>query len=342
MGWILGLLALATSAGSVSMLLQGQFQISALAHLTSVLLGARGSVMLRGAPADRGQFEYYVGLALPCVGGSAVWLHAALERFTGRGEVAEEFTKYIDPVTRLGDARLPDVRRSKGPNPETLEPLASVLTSDASVDEKRNAIARLARLETPQAVQALRGALQSSSREIRFLAANAISSLERRLNQRLHARRCAGGEPEDVGPEDALETAQAYFDYAYYGLAGDLDKATYLRQALEYVRTAWEQGHNPDAQLLWGKILLQLGDNEEAVDMFSRYLACEPYDVRGYLWRAEAHFRQGDYRAVRRDCERANGSGQVPEVTRGAVDMWVSNLEATENSESAKEELLTS
>lgn len=322
MGWIMGVLAIAISAGSVSLLLQAQYHLAATAHLISVLLGARGAMSFRGAMADRGQFEYHLGLAVPCVGGAVVWLHAALERVAGRGEVSKEYMEYIDPVARLGEAKLPDVRRNAGPHPGALEPLASVLTSDASVDEKRNALARLARLETPQAVQAMRSALQSDSREIRFLAANAISSLEKRLGQRLGARRHDGEGPHEVSPEDALETAHAYFDYAYYGLAEDLDKATYLKHATEYVRSAWERGHDPDALLLWGRILLQCGDLEVACDMFSRYLSCEPHDVRGYLWRAEAHFQMGQYRAVRRDCSRAAQYEDLPEVASGAVEMW--------------------
>ena len=340
MGWILGLLALASSAGSAVFLFQGQYQFAATAHLLSVLCGARGSMWLRGESAGGGQFEYGVGLAVPCAGGAIVWLHAALEGVTECGGAAKKYTEYIDPITRLGEAKLPDVRRNPGPSPEALEPLASVLTSDASVDEKRNAVARLARLETPQAVQALRGALQSDSREIRFLAANAISSLEQRLNQRLGARRRDGGEPEEVSSEEALETAQAYYDYAYYGLAEHLDKDTYLAQALEYVQSAWEEGHDPDALLLWGRILLQVGDSEAAVEMFDRYLTCESRDARGYLWRAEANYKEGNYRAVRSDCTRAKELGYVPEVTRGAVEMWAAELDTTEESEGKTIELL--
>lgn len=329
MGWILGLLALATSAGSVGLLMVGQYRFAAIAHLFSAFFGARGSMRFVAFETGRGYFEYCFGLGLPCVGGAAVWLHAVLERLTCSGDVAKDYVEYIDPVTRLGEAKLPDVRRGPGPNPEALEPLTGVLTSDAPVDEKRHAVARLARLETPQAVQALREALQSDSREVRFLAANAISTLEQRLSDRLHARRRDGGKPGEIEPEEALEIAQAYFDYAYYGLAGDVDKDSYMQHALDYVRSAWEGGHDPKALLLWGRVLLQRDECGQAVEMFTRYLTCEPNDVRGYLWRAEAHFQQGEYRAVRRDCTTARQLGDVPAVTSGAVDMWAPSAQET-------------
>lgn len=322
MGWLLGLLSMAASGFSVAALLHGDVPLAAMAHLTGVLLGARGSTALRGRSGRSGRFEYYVGLALPCVGGSAVWLHAAAESEAGSGEVAREFSEYIDPVARLGEARLPDVKRNPGPDPDSLEPLVSVLESDASADEKRRAVARLARLETPQAVQALRGALQDECREVRFLAANAISSLEQRLGERLSTPRAESGEPGRMTPQDALEVARAYFDYAYYGLADDLDRPAYLRRAEEQAAEAWEGSHDPDALLLRGRILLEMDRSEAAVEMFERYVTCEPDDPRGYLWEAEAHFTHGDYRAVRRNCLRARQCGGVPEVTRGAVEMW--------------------
>jgi len=265
--------------------------------------------------------EFLAAFLIPCLGGAMTWGLAVGERLGRPHAVAQEFTEYIDANVRLGRERLPEVRPHAPPKPEYLTPLADVLMSEASDDEKRGAIEALARLETPEAVEALRTALANDSAEVRFYAAAALSKLEERLATRQKTlERSLRSRPDD--PIVDLELARTYFDYAYYHVVDEARRTDFLERALDRARRAAESGADPGAWLAGGRALLALGRFEEAEALFDRYIEAAPQDARGFLWRAEARFRQGHYRGVHEDCARAKRIGGIPDAVAEAVEMW--------------------
>ena len=322
MAGLLGVISVVAAVSSLGCLLLDMVASALACHVLAGLAGALASVRLRQSVKGSGLYEYALGLGIPCVGGPVVWLYTLGEHLTLRESVAKEFTEYIDASMRLGDAELPMVGRSQVPTPGQVAPMTDVLRSDASEDEKRNAIEALSRLETPDAVTMLRSVLTSESTEVRFYAASALSRLEERLALRLKALE----EDLATGRQDRalveLEMARTYFDYAYYRLTDETRRADYLERAALHAARAAEEGSDPAASLMQGRALLDLRRYDEAEKVFSSHLGRVRDDVKGLIWRAEARFRLGSYPGVCEDCRRALQMGGVPEVMADAIGMW--------------------
>jgi tetratricopeptide (TPR) repeat protein len=235
--------------------------------------------------------------------------------------VAEDFRDQISVQKRLGEEALPEIDVTP-PHPAFLTPMADVLASDASNDEKRMAIEGLARLETPQSVEVLRKILSTGSTEVRFYAASVLEGLEERLTERLMTleRDVASGRRR--GPGTELEIARTFLDYAYYRVALGPRRLEYLEQAARHGGRAREHGSDPEAHLVEGRALLLLGRAEAAEECFSRYVRTALHRGKALVWRAEARFRLGRYEEAATDCQHALAEGTVPAAVREAVETW--------------------
>jgi len=328
--WLAGFASLAAGASSLGLLFGGDYAPAACLHVAAGLAGGYGGMRLRRPVRGGGLFEFVVGLGVPCVGGVLAWLHGAGERLARQGKVAREFAEYIDASMRLGEAQLPEVRRSSAPSPDQVGPMLDVLRSDAGEDDKRNAIEALSRLETPAAVETLRSVLTSESTEVRFYAASALSRLEERLALRLKALEDDLAMARRERGVVELEMARTYFDYAYYRLADETRRTDFLERSSLHAQRALEEGGDASAALAAGKALLELGRCAEAEEAFSRYLELTSDDVKGLLWRAESRFRLGRYPGVREDCARVRDLGGAPKVMAGALEMWAGRAVAAQ------------
>ena len=322
-GWLLGALSMAGSVYSLGSVLDGHLAPALVAHMASGLLGGWGAARMRASLRGSGWYECVIAWCIPCAGGPLVWLQAAGEALSPKGgEVAKEFTEYLDAAMRMGEAQLPTDEHHLPPSPELVVPMADVLRSDSDPDEKRNAIEALSRVETPDAVETLRSALTGDSTEVRFYAASALSRLEERLAARMKALEndLAKG-LRDRGLV-ALELARTSLDYGYYRLTDETRRIEFLERAARHADEAVQRSRDPEAFLIAGRAMLELARHGDAERMFSRFLDRVGDDAKGLLWRAEARFRQGRYAGVRDDCRRARAAGGVPEVLADVVGMW--------------------
>lgn len=321
--WVLGLAGIISCAlSAVHLLVLAAPLWALLTHVVGAVLCAAAAVRLRHPVRGSGLFEYVAALAIPSLGGLLILLHALGERFGVRQGAAEDFAAYIDPVSRLGEERLPEVRRGLIPSPAYLAPIIDVLQSGATDDEKRNAIEGLARLESPEAVDTLRTALVNESPDIRFYAASVLSRMEERLAQRVKALDDAMVHGEQTDADLDLEKARTFFDYAYLRLAEDVRRADYLERAVTCATAAVQSGADPSGWVVAGRALMELHRYQEAEEMFTRYLDAVGENVKGLLWRAEARFYLGQYRKVREDCARALRFGEVSETVAQAAKLW--------------------
>lgn len=323
---ILGLLcAIISSVASVFALgaiFHQQPGYALLLHLVSASAGLMAARCWGSDDRPVGLHETVWAFAVPIVGGPLASLHILGQACTRSENVLDEYSHYLDAKERLGvdataRANLPSV-----PEPDQLESMADVIFSEASVEDKRLAIETLALMETPRAVGVLRSALSTPSTEVRFYAASVLSSLEERLGNRLAAleQDVTMGRRNDADVE--FELARCYFDYAYYGLAEGSRREHFLRQALEHTRRSLRVASHPDAALLEGRALLELNSVAEAERCFVAYIRDHRQDGRGFLWRAEARFRQGKYGGVQHDCKRAMELGLKPPSLAPALELW--------------------
>lgn len=319
--FLLALISLAGAWAGVYALLAGSYGPALMAHGLTAAAGYAAARRCAREDCPAGWHEAVWAACVPCVGGVLAWMNLAAQSAAESEQIVDEYARYLDADVRLG-AELPAGGERWTPRPDHLESMADILRSEASVEDKRLAIEALARMETPRAVYVLNEALSSPSTEVRFYAASVLGNLEERLGERLHALE------QDVtlglrnDPEVEYDLAQSYFDYAYYGLAEGARREHMLTLALEHIRLSREGRDGAASLLLEGRILLALERYRESEETFSEYIHAHRHDGRGFLWRAEARFRRGDYPGVRRDCAAAVERRVAPPVLHPTLEMW--------------------
>ncbi|MCX7934749.1 MAG: HEAT repeat domain-containing protein, partial [Planctomycetota bacterium] len=190
MSALVGWSASALSAMGIWLLLNGRLAAALACHAAAAFGASWASA--RPQQLDR-RFAYLIAFAIPFAGPLFVWLHVAAVSWFAPAQVAQQFHEHIDATRWLGPWEIPISRPPPAPQPFLLSPMVEILSSHASDEEKRLAIEGLARLETPEAVAALRQALLLPSPEIRFYAASVLQRLEERLALRVRALEEEGG-----------------------------------------------------------------------------------------------------------------------------------------------------
>jgi tetratricopeptide (TPR) repeat protein len=250
------------------------------------------------------------------------------EHWSEKKALAEDFDAYLDSHLRLGRDALPAVRRADQPRPHHVAPIVDVLQSKADGRDMRKAVENLSRTDSPSAVLALREALLNESVEVRSYAANILTKLEERLAFRVKRLQEEMANGTRTGPAATLETARAFFDYAYYHVAEDVFRPQYLQETVAHARKARELGAGAPALLLEGRALLCLERYEEAENRFTQFLQERPHDSKALLWRAEARFRLARYPGVREDCESTLREGGVPPAMAQVAELWAAPVKA--------------
>ena len=239
----------------------------------------------------------------------------------------EHFIDYTDTALSLAAQEDRHVLRP-GHEPD-LQPFTSchdILASGASAEMKRGAILSLQRLETPEAVDLLRTALSDSDTEVRFYAAGALGAIEERLQDRLSAMEVQVARAGIHDRETYLGVAQACFDFAWFHLSSDSRRDELLQRAHGYAfQASAVPASDVEAEILLGRIQMERGELQAAYDSFSLAIGGGAEDARGRLWRAEASFRMGNYRAVRNDCTGVTAfSDDVGGRLAHVVELWAS------------------
>ena len=323
---LLGALSLcAAIAGLIAMLAQA-FTVIILAHFLAALTGGAA-----GTIADRRRlgvhfFPWILAFTTPLFGGIAAYFLLETMKRPRTGKLLEEYAVYLNDAASYRES-VPVLGHSA---PMEFVSLADVLSNPVSDAEQRVAIEYLAEMETPAALEILRKATLSANQETRFFAMTAMTQIEDKMLIRL-------GELEESvkqngeSSQDAtllLKTAKAYIDFIYYQLITGERRSEYLHNAETLLQRVLESPLTGTSEInetliLLGRVKLGLNDGKNAVTYFSRYIERNPGKNPGYLWRAEAWYKLGQYAHLREDCKTARQIGCIPKNMSAVLDFWL-------------------
>lgn len=308
--------SLAASIAAAAVLCIHDYSLALLLHLTAAVLGL-GCCLFQNRSGRYIPFELAMALLIPCFGGFLCAFCAQRTLISASAGLASEYTRHIDPDEYRDPFSLK--REIFRPHPDKLQPLSDIIHSAAPLSMKRTAIEALSQMETPEAVAVLRDALRMDSVEVRFFAASVLSRLEDTLTRKL---RQLDKEKNSRDITVLLNTAQTYYDYAFYEIVEGYRKEACLQAAFEKAQTAISLSHTAQTITMCGRIVLALGRCDEALGLFNELITLRPSDATGYLWRAQVHLQRGDYEKLREDCLLALELGNIPVKMREAVRYW--------------------
>ncbi len=192
-------------------------------------------------------------------------------------------------------------------------------TNDRQLEE--NAINKLARSLTRKSVSILKEVVKTSTSDTKILAASALTEMEDKIITKIETLRTQAH--RDADAESILELARVYDLYCYLGVLDTVSKKHYQNLTLEQyeVFLQIDSGHR-EANLEYGRILLNAGRTEDAIKNLRLALALSPQDVNPQIWLAEAYYRSQDYDNVRKLCSKLANRETLPENIKEIVDWW--------------------
>ncbi len=195
-------------------------------------------------------------------------------------------------------------------------------TNDPRLEE--NAISKLSRSLTKQSVNILKDVVKTSTSDTKILAASALIEMEDTIIAKIDTLRAQVYQNPDE--DGILELARAYDLYCYLGVLDTVSEKYYQNLALEQYETFLQiaSGHR-EANLEYGRILLNSGRTEDAIKNLRLALALSPEDVNPQIWLAEAYYRSHDYDNVRKLCTKLANAKKLPENLSEVVDWWKSD-----------------
>lgn len=257
------------------------------AHLSIAVGVGLLSAAIRSRPfrPAAGALDALIAFLLPVVGPATVLAGLGLElAFRRRGAAtppvpaaseAPERDREIDPVEELRIGT-------------TVSPVAEVLAL-GDLEEIDRTLRRLVQSDRPGSLLLIRDALQSARLDVRVRARGLIVRVEDRLMARVREAK------------DPLERARACRKLAC--LSAD---AVSLREHARAAVAAYEEALAGDpaspAGAELGRLLLQMGELDQARRVLTDHLRSHPDDSEARLARAQAALRAADLPAARRDC----------------------------------------
>lgn len=218
----------------------------------------------------------------------------------GTGELLRDFEAYI----AFEDANISAERRTEDADRFIMEevdiaPLRDLLQSDDTA-LKRGAILSLARLPKREAVALLRSALADDDREIRYLAGNAISEMEREFNDHIF-RLLRYIERAPTRVENHLRLAALILDYVDVGLLEPAMVKYFAQIGLEALDKAIMVGcSDPKIYWLQGRLHRICGQLEQAEHALRRCFETNPADLETVVALAEVAYARGNLALARR------------------------------------------
>lgn len=198
--------------------------------------------------------------------------------------------------------------------------------SDRQMEE--SAINKISRSLTKNAVRLLKDVIQTSTSDTRVMAASALIEMEGRVVKKIEAlRERLADKPTHM--ETVLELARTYDLYCYLDVLEPALESYYQEltiQQYEYLLRFHPE--HPEANLEYGRILLNSGDNQKAIAVLTRIRNMAPDDINSRIWLAEAHYNGGDLANVRRICRELMDFESIPERIKDVVTLWSPVTEA--------------
>ena len=201
-----------------------------------------------------------------------------------------------------------------------VEPLVDIIDS-GSKELGRDAIAKLGRMETAQAVKVLRTTLNHRILELRLYAFYEIDRLEKKLAKDLsdalnYAAKCS------QLPEAWQRLADSYYRHCRLGLLDSATSRHYLDLALDSCRKALELAPGQNSLLFfYATIWMEVGDFVQAQEFFCRGFALGPAPPDCHYRYADCLLRMGKLAETRQELLKVQQS--APELLETISSWWL-------------------
>ncbi len=195
-------------------------------------------------------------------------------------------------------------------------------SNDAQMEA--NAVNKLSKMLTREAVSILREVVDTSQSDTKILAASALIDMEDRIIKRIEEiKQELKANPNNY--ELVLALARTYDLYCYLGILDPAVEDYYRGLAIEqYQRFMRHNPEHPEANLEYGRILLNARKYEEAIPVLKNAVALSPGNPSPLLWLAEAFYELTDYQAVRAVCAKLRRFDDVPRRFKDIAAWWES------------------
>ncbi|MCB1748305.1 MAG: hypothetical protein H6977_09655 [Gammaproteobacteria bacterium] len=222
---------------------------------------------------------------------------------------------------RIYDELMLTVRQRESKSP--VIPFADVINY-GSREQKQLAISMMSRHFEPPFAPVLKRALEDTDNSVRIQAATAITNLESQFADRVMTldKRIA----RDPAPKHLLELARHLDRYAFSGLLdGDRTQRVRTRAIETYRRYLDDEPDDLYSRVAVGRLLLRAGEVDAARDWL--LATRERHGVHPSIdnWLLEAHYRRGDFDAVRalaQEMARGAQGRAARDVLSDSARMW--------------------
>lgn len=224
-------------------------------------------------------------------------------------EMFERYLEHVHPVAPRHERTLftgdfaQDLARELD-----VESFAQVLRN-GDIDQRQNAIRRLANLGEPRHVALIRDCLVDSEQEIQLAAYSELDRLSKEHEKRIYkAMAKLDDNARDV--ECIRDLAGAHFAYGRSGILDRPSSAYHLKMAVDQAELAQRLGDTaPDAYLVEALCHAEMGEDERAADALARVPKEHLALPRVRMARAEIAYRLRDFDAARDEAEALIAAG---------------------------------
>jgi tetratricopeptide (TPR) repeat protein len=202
-----------------------------------------------------------------------------------------------------------------------IEPYIDILGSE-DLELKRSVISKLLKREDKTAVTLLREAQKDEHFEIRFLSANAMSGMEKKLADEGTAMDELSQTQPSVDVFNRL--GNIYFDHYYLGLVAVESQGVYLDKAIEaYGRSLKLDPEQDGVYLMIARVHIAMSRWQNALEILDRLIKKSPQSPNFRIWRAEVAFNQRDFKALHHELDQLKSIGGLSYQLEETVAGWL-------------------
>ncbi len=205
-----------------------------------------------------------------------------------------------------------------------IEPYLDIIEG-SDLDLKINAIGKLSTIKTRESITLLKMALQDEHYEVKYFASNSLSLMEKSIVSEIESYdESIARYPGDY--QKFTLRGLTYLNMFYLGLIDQTIGKVFLEKALNDFLYSLQL--EPTQDYLYVKILEVYNHKKD----FSRILELSgpilkkdlsPADrVKILFYQAEAHFHDGNFKALSKDCQEIRDSGVSIPLMEEAVGFW--------------------
>lgn len=204
-----------------------------------------------------------------------------------------------------------------------LQPYINIFSKKDAIDEKIRAINELGQKRNPDSVRLLKIAKEDASPEVNYIAATALIKIEKPIQDDLaDLQQKVKVEPEEASYWSRL--GAICYDYCHLGLLDEVNRRFYLEQAHQAYLKVLELNYSRlDTFLELSKVLIFLGQGQEAKPYLEHYMREKAEDPNGYIWMSEALFLSYDKKGLREFLQQTLQKFPNHNTLRRMYEVWL-------------------